>query len=119
MQEHTKFKIGYLAKTVSERPSYCASALMDCDRDLYPNIYTLLQIACTLPVASCECERNASTLRRLWNFMRAGMTENRLTSLALIDIHYSHEVNLDTVVDLFSEIRPRRLQLNSVLFESR
>ena len=116
MQEHTRWKIRYLAKTVSERLSSCAGALMNCDRDLYPNIYTLLQIACTLPVTSCECERNASTLHRLQNFMRAGMTENRLTSLALMHIHYSHEVNLDTVVN---ELHPRRLQLNSVLFESR
>ena len=81
-------------------------------------MYTLLQIACTLPVTSSDCERNASTLRRLRNFMRAGMTENRLTSLALMHIHYDHEVNLDTVVDLFAELQPRRLQLRSVLFEA-
>ena len=67
-QEHTRWKIWYLAKAASERPSSCASALTDCDKDLYPNTYTLLQTACTLPVTSCECERNASTLRRLRNF---------------------------------------------------
>ena len=51
--------------------------------------------------------------------MRAGMSENRLTSLALMHIiHYDHEVNLDTVVDLFAELQPRRLQLRSVLFEA-
>ena len=117
-QEHTRWKIRYLAKAASERPSSCARALADYDKDLYPNTYTLLQIACTLPVTSCECERNASTLRRLRNFMRAGMSENRLTSLALMHIHYDHEVNLDTVLDLFAELQPRRLQLRSVLFEA-
>ena len=69
-------------------------------------------------MTSCECERNASTLRRLRNFMRAGMTENRLTSLALMHIHYEQVVDLDTVVDLFAELHPRRLQLSSVLLES-
>ena len=48
------------------------------------------------------------------------MTENRLTSLALMQIHYDNEVNLDTVVDLFAYIHPRRLRLRlcSVLFET-
>ena len=39
-----RWKVKYLAKAVSERPS-CASALTDCDKDLYPYIlymYTLL-----------------------------------------------------------------------------
>ena len=47
--------------------------------------------------------------------MRAGMSENRLTSLSLMHIDYDQEVNLDTVVDLFTELQPRRLQLRSVL----
>ena len=118
MQELTRWKIKYLAKLESDRPSSCASALRECDQDLYPNIYTLLQIACSLPVTSCECERNASALRRLRNFMRAGMTESRLTSLALMHIHYEKDVDLDTVVDLFAKMHPRRLQLSTVLFEA-
>ena len=51
--------------------------------------------------------------------MRAGMTENRLTSLALMHIHYEQNVDLDTVVKLFAELHPRRLQLSSVLLESK
>ena len=46
--------------------------------------------------------------------MRAGMTENRLTSLALIHIHYQHVIDLDAVVTLFAELHPRRMQLASV-----
>ena len=95
MQELTRWKFKYLAKSESDRPSTCSSGLLECDKDLY----TLLHIVCTLPVTSCECERNASALRRLQNFIRAGMTENRLTSLALMHIHYEKDVNLDTVVD--------------------
>ena len=58
-------------------------------------------------------------MRQLHNFMRAEMTESRLTSLALMHIHYSHSIDMDTVVQLFAELNPRRLQLSSVLFESR
>ena len=119
MQELTRWKLKYLAKAESDQPSSCASAIIECDKDLFPNIYSLLKIACSLPVTSCECECNASTLRRLRNFMRAGMTENRLTSLALMHIHYEKDVNLDMVVDLFAKLHPRKLQLHSVVFEVR
>ena len=113
MQELTRWKLKYMSKADCDQPSSCASALTECDKDLFPNIYSLLKIACTLPVTSCECERNASRLRRLRNFMRTGMAENRLTSLALMHIHYDHDVNLDTVVDLFARMHPRKLQLQS------
>ena len=78
----------YMSKNADKRTTSCAKALKECDSHLFPNIFVLLQIACTLPVTSCECERNASVLRRLHNFMQAAMTEDRLTSLALMHIHY-------------------------------
>ena len=118
-QEFARWQDMYLHKVADKRPTTCASALKECDSHLFPNISVLLQIVCTLPVTSSECERNASALRRLHNFMRAGMTENRLTSLALMHIHYQHNVDIDTVVQLFAELHPRRIQLSSVLLESR
>ena len=65
-----------------------------------------------------ECEKNASVLRRLNNFMRASMNESRLTALALMHIHCDKVIDLDRVVDLFSQAHPRRVQLSSVLFET-
>ena len=118
-QEFARWQDMYMHKPADKIPTTCASALKECDSYLFPNIYILLQIVCTLPVTSAECERNASALHRLHNFMRAGMSENRLTSLALMHIHYQHKVDIDTVVQLFAELHPRRLQLNSVLFESK
>lgn len=116
-EEFSRWRDIHTHKAVDQRPKTCASALKECDSNLYPNISVLLRIACTLPVSSCECERNASVIRRLRNFMRAGMTESRLTSLALMHIHYQYHVDLDTVVQLFAELHPRRLQLRSVIFE--
>lgn len=117
-QEFSRWRDVYVSKAVDQRPTTCASALKECDSNLYPNLSLLLRIACTLPVTSSECERNASVVRRLHNFMRAGMTESRLTSLALMHIHYQHHVDLDTVVQLFAELHPRRLQFGSIVFES-
>ena len=50
----------------------CAASLKACDPDDFPNLYILLKIAATLPVASCECERSISK-----------MGESRLSSLAI------------------------------------
>ena len=40
-----------------------------------------------LPVTSCEAERSFSALRRIKNYLRSTMTEERLTGLALLNIH--------------------------------
>ena len=113
--ELSRWKHRFMCLDAGHRPSSCAKAIKACDKESFPNIFVLLQIACTLPVTSCECERNASVLRRLHNFMRAGMTELRLSSLALMHIHYEFPINLDDVVTKFSEKHPRRMQPSSVL----
>ena len=70
---------------------------MNCNKEVLPNIhvymYTLLP---TIPVTSCECMHSASVLR---NCMGAEMAENRLTSLALMYIHYDHK-DSSSVVNL-------------------
>ena len=96
------------------RPASPAAAIKDCDSDSFPNISILLQLACTLPVTSCECERSASVLRQLNNHARID-GKSRLSHLALLHIHYDAEVNLDEVVDCYARLHPRRLQLESIL----
>ena len=39
--------------------------------------------------------------------MRTGTTENGLTSLALMHVHYEKDVILDVVVGLFAKLHPR------------
>ena len=83
---------------------------------LFPYIHTLLRIACTLPVTSCECERSCSVLRRLSNYTSSTMGQDRLTSLALMNIHYAHDIDLDMVVKRFCELHPRRLEMTNLIF---
>jgi hypothetical protein len=74
---------------------YCAAAIKAIDKLEYPNLAVLLQIACTLPVSSCECERSANVMRRLHTWMRSSMGQERLGSLALMHIHYDKVVDID------------------------
>ena len=85
------------------------------DPDYFPNVSVLLQIACTLPVTSCECERSASALRRLHNYMRASMGTERLSSFALLNVHYDTPVDIDEAVEIFSRLHPRRMELASLI----
>lgn len=77
--ELTRWRSRYLAMEPQLGPASPAEAIKDCDAALFPNISILLQIACTIPVTSCECERSASTLRRLNDYMRASMGKDRLS----------------------------------------
>ena len=112
--ELKRWKNRYTGKKTRERPSSAGEALKECDKDMFPNIFVLLQIACTIPVTSCKCERSASGLRRLNNFLRASMGKDRLSHLALMHIHYDTPIDLDSVVDTFATQHPRRLELDSL-----
>ena len=113
--ELRRWKARYCKISPELRPSTPAEAIKNCDADLFPNLRVLLQIACTIPVTSCECERSASALRRLHNYMRASMGKSRLSSLALLHIHYDAEIDLDKVIDCYARLHPRRLELESII----
>ena len=94
-QEILRWKVKWASVPENERPQTCATAIKLCSSIAFPNIYTLLKIACTLPVTSCECERSASVIRRLDNYMRHCMTEERLTALAPLHIHYDTNIDME------------------------
>ena len=53
--ELKRWKNRYLTMPSDLRPASPATAIKECDPAIFPNISVLLQIACTLPVTSCEC----------------------------------------------------------------
>jgi len=75
----------------------------------------LVKICCTIPVTSCECARSTSALRLLHMHNRASMAQGRLSSLALMHIHYETDINLGEMVDFFAEKHLRRLELGTLL----
>ena len=86
-----------------------------CDADAFPNIYHLLFIACTLPITSAEAERSFSLMRRLKTYARSTMSEERLSDLAVIAMHYKEKISTDYICHLFCRAHPRRL-FQSALF---
>ena len=66
-------------------------------------------------VATCECERNVSALRRLKTYLRSTMSQTRLTGLALLHIHYNMDIDFDEIIRRFARLRPRRMELANIL----
>ena len=118
-QELLRWKMKWKSIPRDKVPMSCAETLHNIAPDLYSSKFVLLKLAATLPVTSCECERSASSLRRLHSFMRACMTEERMTALGLIHIHYDMHIDKEKVIDMFISQNPRRMELDSLLISSK
>ena len=110
------WKLKWLAMPIEDRPQILSTTLKESGS--FPNIFTLLKLFATLPLTSCSCERSASALRRLNNYMRCSQTEQRLTSLALIHSNYGFPIDVDTVCKKFIEKHPRRMEHANMLFSN-
>lgn len=90
---------------VEERPSNFIDALNVCDKALFPHVHKFLKIGATLAVTIASNERSFSTLRRLKDWQRNTIGEERLNSCALLSIHREIDVTIEEVIDKFAEKR--------------
>ena len=63
---------------------YMGCKLKLADKDLYPNIHTILKCSIVLPVTSVCCERTISALCKHKTWVRSTMTGERLCGLAML-----------------------------------
>ena len=56
-------------------------------KNVFPNLFILLKIFLTVPVSSCEAERSFSALKRILTWLRSTMSQDRLSSLTLIQMN--------------------------------
>ncbi|XP_068756927.1 zinc finger MYM-type protein 1-like [Montipora capricornis] len=54
--------------------------------DILPVLYKVASILATIPATSCSAERSFSALRRIKTFLRSAMGQDRLSSIAVINI---------------------------------
>ena len=84
-------------------PSTAIDALNSCQKSIFPNVHTLLTIACTLPVTTASAERSFSSLRRLKTYLRSTMSTERLNGLSLLYVHSQVTITADEVIDDFAK----------------
>jgi hypothetical protein len=78
---------------------------------LFPNIYSILKVLLTMPVSTSSAERSFSTLRRLKTYLRNTMGGERLTALALMNIHQKKAISPEQVLRDFDSTGYRRIAL--------
>ena len=97
-----------------ERPGSAIDtwAAIETQKVFYPNIYTLLAILATLPVTTASGERTFRCLRRLKNYLKSSMGQERLSGLAFMQIHSSQIANPEMVLN---ELAKSSRKLNLLL----
>jgi len=91
------------------KPGNLQAALHAADGDQFPNISKLLIIGCTLPIGSAEAERSFSALRKTKTFLRSTMSQERLSGLALMNIHHDITLNIADICKTYVQRHPRRM----------
>jgi hypothetical protein len=79
----------------------------------FPNIFKLLKIYLSVPIASAECERSFSVLKRILTWLRNTMEQDRLSDLAILNIELptlmkKEGFDLDKIIDIFASAKARR-----------
>jgi hypothetical protein len=78
----------------------------------YSEICILLRIYLTCPIANVTAERAFSCLKRIKTYLRSTIGQDRLSSLAVLNIEneYINLIDLDAAIDEFANIKNRRIK---------
>nr|CAH7766499.1 unnamed protein product [Callosobruchus chinensis] len=75
-----------------EKNTEILEVIENCNREFFPNIHRLLRILPTIPITTTTPERSFSTMKRVKTWSRNKMRNDRLSSLALLSIHWELQV---------------------------
>ena len=80
---------------------------------IFPKVYLLLRLALILPVATSSVERAFSAMKLIKTDIRNKMSDKFLSDslVSYIEKNILDSIGLETIVNIFQDIRPRRIQL--------
>jgi hypothetical protein len=84
---------------------------LDQAETFHPNIHMIFKVLLTMPVTTATAERSFSTLRRLKTYLRNTMGDERLSSLAILNIHKKKPISIEKVLQMFDSTGHRRIAL--------
>ena len=92
-------------------PQTLVETLDHANSHIYPGVYVALVTLLTYPVSTSTAERSFSSIKRPKSPLRSTMTDERLSSLAILHIHKHKNVDIDRLVTEFARLKGRRLAL--------
>jgi len=80
---------------------------------LVSEVVTLLQLILVMPATNTSSERSFSALRRVKNYLRSTMAQDRLNHAMLLHCHkeLTDDLNLLTVANQFVDLSSHRLSI--------
>ncbi|XP_029154759.1 zinc finger MYM-type protein 1-like [Nylanderia fulva] len=103
--------------SLSNNPFQVLQRIVDADLlSCFPNLTIALRIFLTLPVSVASGERSFSKLKIIKNYLRSTMSQEKLSSLALISIEHeiSESIDLSKIIDEFASLKARRVNLKTL-----
>jgi hypothetical protein len=78
--------------------------------EVYPNLEITLRIYLCLMATNCCTERSFSGLKRIKNYLRSSLSQDKMTSMSLLCIESSilETLDCDTIINDFSVVKARR-----------
>jgi len=76
----------------------------------FPNVEAILKIFLTIPLSNASGERSFSVLKRVKNYLRSTIGEDRLNDLAILYIEKDifNQINTDEVIHKFAKNKARK-----------
>lgn len=108
--EYQLWRAKWANTAVAELPASAVSSLDHAEQ--FPTISILLQLLATTPISTAEAERFFSKLEKTLTAIRSTMTELRLESLLMLQIHRGDTPTIKDVIDRFAITSARRLNFN-------
>ena len=114
-QELHMWKCKWKLVEKSGLPYTSSEALDHANESMFPNIHILLQLICTFPVTSSECDCSINVLRHLKTYICSTIGQAKVTGLALMHIKYGMELNLVDMINFFSRQHQSRMLFADIL----
>lgn len=92
---------------------YNISHILNKVHNAFPETLKIISILMTLPATTATNERFFSSLKRVKNYLRLTMGDDRLSDLLVINVESSEasKINLDEAINRFAYLKERRYPL--------
>lgn len=82
-------------------------------QNVYPNLDITVRMALCTPATNCSGERSFSCLKRVKNYLRSTLSQEKLNALALlcIESELMNKISYDDIIDDFANRKSRKKKL--------
>ena len=109
VDEITRWSIRWNLAGADTGPKKIIDLLNETNKDIYPGIFFILSIFLTMPVSSASSERSFSAMRRIKNYLRTTMGDERLSNLSLLHVQRHMAIDTEAVNDQFIAMKNRKM----------